>query len=105
MIFLIEYDRVRGRLVKIKPFSDSDRETAEESRLNLELELNSKGIEHEVVLLEAASEEAVRQTHRRYFEDLSELTRVLASASSRLARECAKLDKAQEQKLADEGLS
>ena len=73
MIFLIEYDRVRGRLVKIKPFSDSDRETAEESRLKLEIELNSKGIEHEVVLLEAASEEAVRRTHRRYFETLAEL--------------------------------
>lgn len=103
MIFLIEYDRDRGRLVRIETFSDSDRRRAEESRLNLELALNSKGIENEVVLLEAASEEAVRRTHRRYFEDLAELTRAVAPAGSRLARECAKLDKAQEQKLADEG--
>jgi hypothetical protein len=103
MIFLIEYDRDRGRLLRIESFSASDRKRAQDSQLNLELELNRKGIENEVVLLEAASEQAVRRTHRRYFETLAELTRALALDSSRLARECAKLDKAQEQKLADEG--
>src|SRR5260370_27040618 len=101
MIFLIEYNRGEGRLVRIERFNDSDREIAQESCLNLELALNSRGIENEVVLLEAASEEAVRRTHRRYFEDLSELTKALASASGRVAREFAKLDKAQAQKLAD----
>lgn len=105
MIFLIEYDRGEGRLVRIERFGNSDRKRAEESRLNLELELNLKGIENEVVLLEAATEEAVRRTHRRYFETLHELTRALAPDSRRLARECAKLDKTQEQKLADEGLA
>lgn len=79
MIFLIEHDRGEGRLVRIERFSDSDRKRAEESRLNLELELNRKGIEKEVVLLEAASEEAVRRTHRRYFESLTELTAVPAN--------------------------
>jgi hypothetical protein len=74
MIFLIEYDREEGRIVKIKSFRDSDRVRAEESRLDLELELNQKGINSEVVLLEAATEDALRKTHRRYFEDLSELT-------------------------------
>jgi hypothetical protein len=59
--------------VRIEPFSDCDRKIAEESRLNLEIELNLKGIQREVVLLEAASEEAVRRTHRRYFETLAEL--------------------------------
>jgi hypothetical protein len=76
MVFLIEYDRGKGRLVTIERFSDSDREVAQESRLSLELALNSKGTENEVVLLEAASEEAVRRTHRRYFETLAELTAV-----------------------------
>jgi hypothetical protein len=74
MIFLIEYDRARGRIVTIESFTDSDREKAEESRLQLELDLNLKGVENEVVLLEAATESALRRTHRRYFEDLSELT-------------------------------
>ena len=79
MIFFIEYDRGEGRLVRLERFSDSDRKRAEESRLDLELELNSKGSENEVVLLEAASEEAVRRTHRRYFETLAELTAAFAN--------------------------
>jgi hypothetical protein len=74
MIFLIEYNRDQGRLVTMRPFSDSDREKAEESRLQLELDLDRKGVDHEVVLLEATTEEAVRRTHRRYFENLTELT-------------------------------
>ena len=73
MIFLIEYDRGKGHIIKLNAFHESDRQLAEESRLNLELELNSKEIDHEVVLLEAESEEALRITHRRYFEDLSQL--------------------------------
>ena len=73
MIFLIEYNRHEGRIVTIESFSDSDRATAEELRLSLELKLNAEGIDNEIVLLEAASEEAVRRTHRRYFETLAEL--------------------------------
>lgn len=74
MIFLIEYDRDQGRIVKLETFTASDRNRAEETRLNLELDLRLKGIDNEVVLLEAATEEAMRKTHRRYFEDLAELT-------------------------------
>ncbi len=74
MLFLIEYDRVQGSIVTIRSFSDSERKMAEELRLQLELDLNLKDIENEVVLLEAASEKALRRTHRRYFEDLAELT-------------------------------
>jgi hypothetical protein len=73
MIFLIEYERDKGRILRIESFHDCDRRTAEESRLQLELALNLKRINHEVVFLEAESEEAVRRTHRRYFESLSEL--------------------------------
>jgi len=74
MFFLIEYNRKEGRLVAIESFHDSDRQKAEESRLRLELDLNVRGIDNEVVLLDAASEAAVRRTHRRYFETLAELT-------------------------------
>ncbi len=79
MIFLIEYDRAEGRLVTIERFTDSDRKNAEDVRLNLELELNLKGIQSEVVLLEASTEEDVRRTHRRYFETLAELTAIPAT--------------------------
>ena len=73
MIFLIEYDRDRGDIVSIKSFADEERRTAQESRLRLELELNASRTEREVVLLEAASEKALCRTHRRYFENLSQL--------------------------------
>jgi hypothetical protein len=75
MLFLIEYDRNQGDVVAIREFEDSERQRAETSRLELELELNRRGKKHEVVLLEAASEEALRRTHRRYFEDLEQLVK------------------------------
>jgi hypothetical protein len=73
VLFLIEYDRRRGRIISFRAFNDLEGREAEDSRLQLELELNQRGTEREVVLLEAASEEALRRTHRRYFEELSEL--------------------------------
>ena len=73
MIFLIEYDRKEGRIVTFRDFDDSQRRKAEDSRLGVELELNRNGIDHEVVLLDAASEDALRVTHRRYFEDLRQI--------------------------------
>lgn len=75
MLFLIEYDRNRGEVVTIQEFQDSERKKVEGERLELELNLNRLGVEREVVVLEAASEKALRRTHRRYFEDLSELAR------------------------------
>lgn len=79
MIFLIEYDRKDGQIIKFEKFSDADQQKARDTRLKLELDLLRAGIEHEVVILEAASEEALRKTHRRYFENLSEL---VASAAT-----------------------
>jgi hypothetical protein len=73
MFFLIEYNRDSGQMVTFRTFEDSEREPAENSRLELELDLNRRGVVHEVVILEAASEDAVRRTHRRYFENLEEL--------------------------------
>jgi hypothetical protein len=75
VIFLIEYDRERGLLVSIGQFPDSQRPEAELARLNLELSLN-QGRDREIVLLEAASEEAVRKTHRRYFERIEDLASI-----------------------------
>ena len=79
MIFLIEYDRPEGQIVTFKRFQDSERLKAQNARLDLELDLNRRGVDHEVVLLEAATEEALRRTHRRYFEDLRQ---ILESASA-----------------------
>jgi hypothetical protein len=76
LLFLIEYDRNRGRIVKLKVFEDSERQKAEDYRLDIELAHNRSGIKREVVLLEAATEEGLRRTHRRYFENLEQLVKV-----------------------------
>ena len=76
MLFLIEYDRTQGKLISFESFADHERDLAENSRLQLELELNREGIDREVVLLEAGGENELRRTHRRYFEDLSDLVKV-----------------------------
>jgi hypothetical protein len=73
MIFLIEYDRNQGTIVTFERFPDHQSARANEARLRLELNLNKRGIIHEVVLLEASSEADLRRTHRRYFETLSNL--------------------------------
>lgn len=62
-------------MVRMLEFDDVSRQTADDTRLELELRLNRQGIQHEVVLLDAPNEEALRHTHGRYFEDLAELAR------------------------------
>jgi hypothetical protein len=84
MLFLIEYDRSRGSIVQLREFADDFRETAEEARLKLELDLKRQGVEHEVVLLDAPSEEAIRRTHGRYFENVVELVRGSAQVQALL---------------------
>lgn len=81
MRFLIQYDRQRGQIVSLRSFDDADRRAAEDARLELELDLHRRGIEHEVVVLEAVNDEALRRTHRRYFENLSELANTPAGGS------------------------
>jgi len=73
MFFLMEYDRPKGKLVEITSFHDSDRTKAENQRLMIEKKLHKLHVDHEVVLLEAPNEDALRRTHRRYFEDASQI--------------------------------
>ena len=64
-----------------KTFDNSERSEAERSRLEMELELNQRQIDHEVVLLDAADEQALRRTHRRYFEDAAQIANSLNGGS------------------------
>jgi hypothetical protein len=59
MIFLIEYNRTTGSLVNLRKFAESEKEKAKDARLELELDLHKRDIEHEVVILEAASEATI----------------------------------------------
>ena len=74
MIFLIEYDRSTRRTLRFKTFTDDQRRSAQDERLQLELELSDRGVllDREVVLLEAVDEQHLRRTHGRYFTHLPE---------------------------------
>ena len=67
MVFLIQYARSEGHVVGIREFRDDERLAAEDARLDLEVRLSREGIDHEVVLLDASSEDTLRRTHSRYF--------------------------------------
>ena len=72
MIFLIEYDRSTGCTLRFSTYDDAERRKAEDERLQMELELNRRGLlmQHEVVILTAHNEHALRKTHDRYFKHL-----------------------------------
>ncbi len=74
MIFLMHYDPTNSRIIELRKFHDGERHRAEEERLALELAHRSARTPHEIVLLEASTEQALRRTHRRYFETLHDLT-------------------------------
>ena len=67
MIFLIEYSRNQGSLIDIRAFDDLQQREAEGLRLETELALNHKKVNHDVVLLQAETEDALHRTHQRYF--------------------------------------
>ena len=76
MIFLIQYDPQAGKIIYFETFRNDQGANADAARLEVELKLQREGgIDHEVVLFEAESEEALRQTHRRYFESAGDLLR------------------------------
>ncbi len=75
MIFLVHYDRKKATLVDFLTYADEQRQEAERARLDRELAQLRQPGEFEIILLEADSEQAVRHTHRRYFETLEELLR------------------------------
>lgn len=77
MIFLIDYDRRAGRIVQMRRFDDTLVQEALNERLNLELDLKRRGIDREVVLLDAPNEQALRKTHGRYFQSAQELAQEL----------------------------
>ena len=74
MIFLIEYNRQASVLESITEFRDEHRRRAEKARLMMEIKNLGSGVAREIVLLEALTKDDVKHTHRRYFEELSELT-------------------------------
>jgi hypothetical protein len=73
MIFLIDYEPKTGLRREFKTFPDGERAEAQRQRLEIELRLNGERESREVVLLEAADEQALRRTHQRYFQTVEEI--------------------------------
>jgi hypothetical protein len=76
MIFLLQYNSKTGMLESISEYSEADAIAAQEASLAAELRAIQLGTGVEVVLLEAASLDALRQTHSRYFQTLSDLSKL-----------------------------
>lgn len=73
MLFLIEYDRLRGEIVSLSTYADDQRKLVDEARLQLELKLCREGTKKEVVVMEAADQEALQKTHARFFKSAQAL--------------------------------
>ena len=73
MYFLIHYDRARGALVSIEEYAGDAGDRVRSDRLAAELAYHREHRYVEVVFLEAADMQALKKTHRRYFESLTEL--------------------------------
>lgn len=73
MIYLVEYDRILGKLLH-DPIEFSEKDRAEAETLRLEKELSDGGnLNREILLLEAASIEHLKINHGRYFSSIDEL--------------------------------
>jgi hypothetical protein len=81
-LFLLRYDRRAGKLLSLGVFGQTERGEARRRRLDAELEINRTGVDHEVVLLEPASEADLRRTHGNCFYSLRELGDQLLRAVS-----------------------
>jgi len=70
VLFLIEYDPSTGTTLHYSQYDDTQRAAAESARLERELAVNRAKVDHEVVLLQAPTVEALQRTHARYFDDI-----------------------------------
>lgn len=75
MLMLIDYDRKRGRIAEVQRLDKSQRAYAHEYRVRKSVEYMQAGTmgDHEVVILEAPTEDHIRRSHARYFQTLEEL--------------------------------
>ena len=81
MLFVVDYDRKQGRIVSFIKFDNVQRLEAENARLEIELHVDQSESNHEIVLLEAKDESALRESHSRYFDDLETLAAAGVSAA------------------------
>jgi hypothetical protein len=81
VFFLLVYDRSTAKVISLDPLDMNDIQSAFDMRLELESEALTSDLNFEVVILEAASKEELRQSHARYFENLRGILESAGSAS------------------------
>ena len=67
-------------MVTFKVFAKSEQSNAEDLRLDIELDQNRKKIDRELVLLDAANQAALHQTHVRYVYDRLHILELIRGA-------------------------
>jgi hypothetical protein len=72
-LFMLTYDRSSATLMTLEVITAGRESEAFQRRLAAEVGAFRDGMDVEVVILEADSEESLRRTHARYFEDLGDL--------------------------------
>jgi len=87
MIFLIDYDRKKGKLKELKSFPDDRRCDAQKERLQIELRAKDAVLsgKREVVLLEANDIRILHRTHQRYFETPEDIVESMRDATPQTA--------------------
>ena len=77
MIFLIDYDRKKGKLRDFRRFQDLQMAEARSERLRIELSDKAAVLsgDREVVLLEADDEKTLHRTHQRYFKSARDIVK------------------------------
>lgn len=85
--FLLVFDRAHGRLLREQSFQDHRQALIERFRAE---RMQRDNPDIEVVVLSAQSREALRLTHSRYFQSISDLGSVSASARTAAKRVAAK---------------
>jgi hypothetical protein len=81
--FLLIYDREIQRIIELREFSEDNREEADATRLAAQRLALANNLDQDIVLFQAASEEALRRSHGSYFfseRELLERTRDAAEA-------------------------
>lgn len=79
--FVLVYDRQERKPLELRTFPDSQFEAATAFRLKEQQRALREGLDREIVLFHANSEEALRRTHGAYFLTEGELLDRLASAA------------------------
>jgi hypothetical protein len=81
-VFLLIYDRSAKRLLRVEEYDQAERDRALFARHEAEVVAMEQHSDHEIVLFEAESLDALKRTHGSYFYTVRELGERLRDLAS-----------------------